>query len=131
MPRFSDIGTILRDKFNGATFVTISNDGMSLINADHNFNHGTLKPISVQDLVYSTRSPDYCEPDRKVGSMGTKGRKCDPESKGTEGCDLMCCGRGYKTFKVKVTENCHCKFKWCCEVNCDICDVIKTIHVCK
>ena len=30
------------------------------------------------DLVYLVTSPDYCEYDVKKGSLGTKGRECDP-----------------------------------------------------
>ena len=32
------------------------------------------------DLVYLETSPDYCEYDVKKGSLGTKGRECDPVS---------------------------------------------------
>ena len=32
------------------------------------------------DLVYLVTSPDYCEYDVKKGSLGTKGRECDPVS---------------------------------------------------
>jgi hypothetical protein len=36
------------------------------------------KPHSELDLVYLVTSPDYCEFDVKRGSLGTKGRECDP-----------------------------------------------------
>ena len=36
------------------------------------------------DLVYLVTSPDYCELDVKKGSLGTKGRECDPVSLKTD-----------------------------------------------
>ncbi len=36
------------------------------------------KPHNELDLVYLVTSPDYCEFDVKRGSLGTKGRECDP-----------------------------------------------------
>ena len=32
---------------------------------------------------------------------GTRGRVCNIDSKGMDGCDLMCCGRGYNTVKKR------------------------------
>jgi wingless-type MMTV integration site family protein 4 len=40
-----------------------------------------FKPHGDIDLVYLEKSPDYCEYDVKHGSLGTKGRECDPVSK--------------------------------------------------
>jgi hypothetical protein len=37
-----------------------------------------FKEHGVMDLVYLVTSPDYCEYDVKRGSLGTKGRECDP-----------------------------------------------------
>jgi len=73
------------------------------------------------DLVYLVTSPDYCEYDVKKGSLGTKGRECDPASKGIDGCDLLCCNRGYTTRRERRTERCRCKFHWCCYVECEEC----------
>ena len=92
------------------------------------------------DLVYLVTSPDYCEYDVKKGSLGTSGRECDPvsvkrdifsckidqiflfqSSKGIDGCDLLCCNRGYTTRRERRTERCRCKFHWCCYVECEEC----------
>jgi len=40
---------------------------------------------------------------------------------GTDGCDLMCCGRGYNTHQFTRTKQCRCTFYWCCYVKCDTC----------
>ena len=37
-----------------------------------------FKPHGDTDLVYLVDSPDYCEYDVQRGSLGTKGRVCDP-----------------------------------------------------
>lgn len=65
------------------------------------------------------------------GSIGTAGRPCNKTSKGIDGCDLLCCGRGYDTRRVLVTQPCHCTFKWCCSVECKTCTQWKDEHYCK
>ncbi len=42
-------------------------------------------------------------------------------SKGIDGCDLLCCNRGYTTRRERRTERCKCKFHWCCYVECEEC----------
>lgn len=88
------------------------------------------KPHTVDDIVYSEESPDFCEADRRNGSLGTLGRSCDRASKGLDGCDLMCCGRGYSNKKRRVEERCDCKFHWCCEVRCKTCSRDVEEHHC-
>ncbi|KAL0191604.1 hypothetical protein M9458_014302, partial [Cirrhinus mrigala] len=52
------------------------------------------------------------------------GRVCNKSSKGMDGCEVMCCGRGYDTTRVKRMSKCECKFKWDCEETVDV-------HTCK
>lgn len=85
----------------------------------------------VRDLIYLQGSPNYCEPDPWKGSAGTLGRTCNRTSTGTDGCDIMCCGRGYNTHQYTRTWQCNCKFRWCCFVNCDTCSERTEEYTCK
>uniref|UniRef100_A0AAZ3RLZ4 Protein Wnt n=1 Tax=Oncorhynchus tshawytscha TaxID=74940 RepID=A0AAZ3RLZ4_ONCTS len=76
-------------------------------------------------------SPDYCLKNDTTGSMGTLGRLCNKTSEGMDGCELMCCGRGYDQFKTYKHERCHCKFHWCCYVKCKRCTSLVDQFVCK
>lgn len=88
------------------------------------------KPPSGKDLVYLEPSPNFCTRSTRMGIQGTYGRQCNDTSIGVDGCDLMCCGRGYRTHEVKVVERCACTFHWCCEVKCKLCQIQKIIHTC-
>jgi len=127
MPSFREVGDILKDKFDGATEVHQQKIGSRKVLVPL---HVTYKPHTEQDLVYLVHSPDFCEPDPKRGSLGTSGRLCNKQSKGLDGCDLMCCGRGYSTTQRVVTERCQCKFHWCCYVKCNMCKRTVEEHRC-
>lgn len=88
------------------------------------------KPPVIKDLVYFEQSPGFCEKNLRLGILGTHGRQCNNTSMGFDGCELMCCGRGYRTQEVTVVERCACTFHWCCEVKCKTCVTKKTIHTC-
>jgi wingless-type MMTV integration site family protein 6 len=125
MADFSTVGDRLKDGFDGAIKVIGSNDGEELLPSGD-----TIKPHNSKDLIYGEDSPNFCCANRRAGSLGTSGRDCDPNSIGVGGCDILCCGRGYRKYQQTVKENCRCVFKWCCEVKCDICTVTKTIYKC-
>ncbi|GFO37628.1 protein wnt [Plakobranchus ocellatus] len=125
MPTFREVGNRLKDKFDGAIRVIISNDGKNIIPEGR-----TIKPPSQSDLVYSDTSPNFCKKNRKVGSLGTQDRECDPDSEGVGGCDLLCCNRGFTKNEVLVKENCKCRFVWCCDVTCETCESTKLVHRC-
>lgn len=126
MPSFREIGNRLKESFDGAAKVIPSNDG-------HNFitEGTTIKPPSRFDLIYSEESQDFCISNYETGSLGTQGRQCNSTSQGVEGCELLCCGRGYDTKIIKEKVNCQCRFKWCCEVTCKSCLEKKTINTCR
>lgn len=138
LPNFRVVGDNLKDRFDGASRVMVSNEG-SLRGArgrrgKYNFQlkpyNPEHKPPGVKDLVYLEPSPMFCERNPKLGIQGTHGRQCNDTSIGVDGCDLMCCGRGYRTQEIVVVERCSCTFHWCCEVKCKLCRTKKTIHTC-
>ena len=121
------IGQILKDKFDSAHEVhqKKKRGRRMLLPRFERF-----KPHTDTDLVYLKSSPDYCEFDVKRGSLGTHGRECDHRSPGIDGCELMCCNRGYTTRKEKRVERCKCKFHWCCFVECEECVREVEVSVC-
>ncbi|KZS11368.1 Protein Wnt-16 [Daphnia magna] len=134
LPEFREVGSYLKERYDVSLEVSSDPSGTTLITADHlNDNRKSLKtnPPQVHDLVYLEHSSDYCSFDPLIGSIGTAGRPCNKTSKGIDGCDLLCCGRGYDTRRVLVTTPCNCTFKWCCSVECKTCTQWKDEHFCK
>lgn len=125
MPTFREIGNMLKERFDGAVKVIPSNDGESFRPAMEN-----IKPPTKIDLVYLEDSPSYCNFNRSLGSFGTKGRECSGKLQSEEGCDILCCRRGSIAYTSEVQENCNCKFKYCCNVECEICTTNKTTYFC-
>ncbi|KAJ6663197.1 hypothetical protein lerEdw1_010333 [Lerista edwardsae] len=89
------------------------------------------QPLDEAQLVYLTRSPDYCVKNPRTGSLGTEDRPCNKTSAGSDSCSRLCCGRGYNTYTERVEERCHCKYHWCCYVLCKKCQRTVERHVCK
>ncbi|XP_073999659.1 protein Wnt-5b-like isoform X2 [Rhodnius prolixus] len=125
LPSFREIGDYIRDKYDGATEVKVNRRGKLQI-SDTRFSIPTAN-----DLIYMDDSPNYCIANETVGSLGTQGRSCNRTSHGMDGCNLLCCGRGYNTQKLNQKERCDCKFHWCCEVRCKICVNTVEMHTCK
>ena len=53
-------------------------------------------------LIYVSKSPNFCEPDKKRGILGTSGRQCNRDSEGPDGCKELCCNRGYYSTNQTV-----------------------------
>uniref|UniRef100_A0A8C2GN51 Protein Wnt n=2 Tax=Cyprinus carpio TaxID=7962 RepID=A0A8C2GN51_CYPCA len=122
---FRRVGEFLKEKYDSAAAMRINRRGkLELVN--NRFN-----PPTSDDLVYIDPSPDYCLRNETTGSLGTQGRLCNKTSEGMDGCELMCCGRGYDQFKTYKHERCHCKFHWCCYVKCKRCTSLVDQFVCK
>ena len=85
----------------------------------------------ILDLIYLLPSPNYCERDPGTGSLGTKGRRCNVNSVGNDSCHLLCCGRGYDTHFYEKSYKCKCRFRWCCDVKCDLCKNATYVYTCK
>ncbi len=118
----------LKEKFDGASLVKEAITGGRRILVPK---YEKLKPPTISDLVYLDPSPNFCSPNKVTGSLGTTGRVCKAGSHAIDGCDLLCCGRGYTTRNVVVEEKCHCKFTWCCYVRCQTCKRQITVHTCR
>ncbi|KAH6928418.1 hypothetical protein HPB50_015511 [Hyalomma asiaticum] len=84
-----------------------------------------------RDLVYLEDSPNYCVRDVERGSAGTMGRVCNRTSTGPDSCRFLCCGRGFETHYRTRTQQCHCKFHWCCFVRCQTCAEKVRENICK
>jgi len=161
LPAFREVGGQLRRRYDTARQVAFNAHGTSLYptatttttnkkrrknsaaGVDRNARRRVLRRqrATRDDLVYLDASPDYCEPDAAAegattaalvtGSTGTHGRRCQRGSRGSGGCDEMCCGRGYDTQRWRVAERCHCRFHWCCYVKCKTCVRTENIYTCK
>lgn len=90
-----------------------------------------LRLYTPEDLVYVTKSPDYCTYNLQIGSFGTVGRYCNSTSNENIGCTSMCCGRGYVSYLIEQLERCHCKYVWCCFVKCKTCSSWVEVNECK
>ena len=74
-----------------------------------------------KELVYLSKSPNYCRRNTFLGVIGTRGRKCDRKGKKNESCRHVCCKRGYVSRVVTRRKRCDCTFHWCCYVTCREC----------
>lgn len=132
LPKFREIGYVLKEKYGEAVHVEavrasrLRQPTFLKIKKPRTYR----KPMDT-DLVYIERSPNYCEEDSSTGSVGTQGRLCNRTSHHGDGCDLMCCGRGYNTHQYTKVWQCNCKFHWCCFVKCNTCSERTEVFTCK
>ncbi|XP_074629417.1 protein Wnt-1-like isoform X1 [Acropora palmata] len=133
---FRRIGEVLKEKFDSASMVEFEENNNRNGHAARRIKpafrpkNKLHKAPTIADLVYYENSPDFCERDQRTGSLGTKGRLCNNTSLGTDGCDLMCCHRGYTTSENEMEELCNCRFFWCCKVKCEQCRSKQVLHRC-
>lgn len=97
----------------------------------HNNNRRRYETPKRLELVHLEASPQYCERNLSIGSLGTVDRPCNHTARGLDSCDLLCCGRGHNIHQFNKKWQCRCKFKWCCEVQCDICHERIEQYTCK
>ncbi|XP_061112795.1 protein Wnt-4-like [Conger conger] len=128
MPPFRAVGVLLKEKFDGATEVEPRRIGSARALVPRN---PQFKPHTPEDLVYLEPSLDFCERDAGSGVLGTEGRACNLTSKAVDGCQLLCCGRGFHSRQAQLLERCGCKFHWCCYVRCRQCLRRVEVHTCR
>uniref|UniRef100_A0A915L9K5 Protein Wnt n=1 Tax=Romanomermis culicivorax TaxID=13658 RepID=A0A915L9K5_ROMCU len=118
MPKMSEVGEYLKTLYERSSVQVAKRTKKRLRRKEK-----SERKIRIRhnELVYLFRSPNYCLPQPESGVYGTTGRECNRTSYGPDGCDMLCCGRGYDTRVVVKTERCQCKFVWCCYVKCRNC----------
>nr|AVK72348.1 Wnt-1 protein [Meara stichopi] len=126
----SVIGDYLKLKFIDASRVTLSNKIFDVrdIRSKKISTAELLSPYdnfyaepTVHQLVYFHVSPDFCKPDKLIGSVGTSQRICNDTDHSDNSCNDLCCGRGHHQKDVVISYRCKCMFHWCCEVQCQEC----------
>ena len=71
MPNFDIIGNMLKSKYISAVEVKRKRRNSKKVFVSINPNR---KTVTSDSLIYYTKSPDYCSPDPKTGSLGTEER---------------------------------------------------------
>jgi hypothetical protein len=123
---FEEVGKYLREKYDKAKRVRIVKNKLKQKGPNG------YKAISRKDqnLLFTEISPDYCQRNMTVGSVGVVGRVCEGTKKNLAQCRKMCTSCRLKPvdFVEKQKVICHCKFEWCCKVKCETCRraVVKT-----
>lgn len=126
LPKFSVIADAVKELYNKAIKVGMDNNGVKLLTSQDEERDPTDK-----DMIYAENSPDFCQKSLLFGSEGTKGRECQLKANEPNSCKKLCCNRGHTTKVKVIKEKCQCKFKYCCQVECESCTKIVTKHYCK
>ena len=119
MEAFEVIGEKLKLKYKNALRVWYANSKLQ----ERGKNKLSAKKRE-KKLVYLDPSPDYCVPNKTLGSPGMLGRICRSDGGTTvKKCHSLCnaCKLKYQTVQVVKEDKCRCRFVWCCNVECDTC----------
>lgn len=134
---FTEIGSILKEKYDGASRVRYDRRTGRILKARSENGYtragkrrSTLGRPTAGNLVYVQRSPDYCVRSKEDKTLGTTDRECKTDIEGHGSCTELCCGRGFRQDVSIVQRRCQCKFQWCCYVKCKTCDREQIKNVC-
>jgi len=132
MPKFLTVTTILKEKYMKAVAMKIKKrqEARGIVEELVLRHKKVIRPDETE-LIFYEKSPDYCQYDSRTGIVGTTGRRCNATSGDIDDCSLLCCGRGYHEGSELKSKDCRCKLTWCCQYNCDKCEVENTIYRCK
>lgn len=130
LPSMAHVGKILREKYESSILIN-ERTTRRRTRKKSKVKRRVIVSVAKDDLVYVQRSPNFCVEDKSKGISGTTGRVCSKTSDGSDSCYLLCCGRGYNTHVKRITTRCDCKFEWCCQVQCNVCDTESEIYTCK
>lgn len=143
MPPFAFVAHKLKEKYDAAVQVEIvkhsnrrsSSSPMSYAGGKYRLvpknNAGLGGRLSKLDMVYMSRSPDFCRANPQLAFYGTRDRVCNRTSRGIDSCELMCCGRAYVTRLETIKYKCNCTFNWCCSVSCQECRSVQHVTRCR
>ncbi|XP_015753686.1 PREDICTED: protein Wnt-10a-like [Acropora digitifera] len=132
VPQFSEVGTVLKEKYDFANLMRVSNRNRKNRNPSKiRPSQGKAKLIPREDLAYYESSPSFCRKDRSLNIHGTEGRVCKVDSLGTDNCNSLCCDRGYNMVHTTIRSRCRCHFNWCCYVLCSECVENAWVTICK
>lgn len=123
MPPFKTVGEHIKKLYKTPVKMSTSRRGRKQIRE--------AKVSKARQLIYFEKSPNYCFSDKKRGVLGISGRVCNISSTEVGSCRILCCGHGYNIQIRRNVKRCNCKFKWCCNVDCDICESLEEVHTCK
>ncbi|CAF0910914.1 unnamed protein product [Adineta steineri] len=88
-----------------------------------------IKSEEKNQLFYARKSINYCRSNSFIDYQGVQqGRECFSN----EGCEQVCCNRGYKIHtEMKLIDNCHCFFSWnIVNIQCQPCEKKITRMIC-
>lgn len=123
-PSLNHIGNVLTRKYASAMRVSVSSEKNPTLTSSG-------ERINNKALVYTNGSPTYCEQEDSFGSLGTYKRECNRIPGSVQNCDIMCCNRGFTRKIVTFSNECNCKFIWCCELKCQNCTHVEERYYCK
>jgi len=130
---FREVGTHLKKAYKKAVNVNrfVKNDPLAM--------SSSISSVPKNKLAFSLESPDYCKINSSLSSTGTLGRKCSRRKNGPDvtreerrSCKNLCqqCGFAVKEERKMVEASCNCKFKFCCEVQCEKCLKEEVTYTC-
>ncbi|OQR66999.1 protein Wnt-5b-like [Tropilaelaps mercedesae] len=76
---FRSVGEHIRNKYDLATQVKLNRRGRLQVRSKRH-----VRTPTADDLIFLQTSPDYCIVNTTAGSFGTRGRRCNKTSTGTE-----------------------------------------------
>nr|ACJ64867.1 WntP-4 [Schmidtea mediterranea] len=134
LPDFSKIGEALKNKYLNAKKLPriLKKRIRKNLSMGEDISLVINDPFIEEDqLMFLRPSFDYCFPNMKLGIKGVNGRECEDVASGPTSCNNLCCNYGFVKVKKLVVEQCNCKFKWCCKVECEKCEKMTTKFYCK
>lgn len=126
LPDFSTLAIRIKQAYDGSCQVKPKGDSRN--------NFVVVKcdgPITESDLLF-TKTNTWCQYEPEIGSVGVVGRECSPHPDAPNSCNKLCggCKRPSVQKTVEEVTQCDCQFKFCCEINCEICTDERTYFSC-